>query len=250
MPLKDLLEAVFLKYHHTEFIGNDPVGFARRYSNLQDREVVSLIAAFMAFGRVEQIRAKTEAVLLLLGERPFKQLISGRFLPEKLENFRHRFLDGRTLAVLLNNLGLTVKEWGSIGLCFRNCWENSKGDVLRALVLFRRYLAGSFDDWGMVLPDPEKGSACKRWFLFLRWMVRRDEIDPGGWDFIPPSSLLVPLDVHLHKVAIKLGFTARRSGDIRTVLEVTEALRAYDPEDPVRYDFSLTRWSMAGFPPV
>lgn len=252
MGIKDLLEAVFNRYHRVEFIGDDPVGFPRRYSDLRDREVVSLIAAFMAFGRVEQIRTKTEMILSLFGDSPFGLLMNGDAdgLALKIGDFRHRFMNAQILVALLKGLSSMIREWGSVGSCFRHCWDRSEGDLLRALSIFRRSLASSFEDWGMIMPDPERGSACKRWLLFMRWMVRKDDVDPGGWGFIPPSSLLVPLDVHLHRVAIRLGFTRRKSGDMRTVLEITEALKGYDPQDPVRYDFSLTRWSMAGFPPV
>ncbi|MDD5476347.1 MAG: DUF2400 family protein, partial [Syntrophales bacterium] len=88
---------------------------------------------------------------------------------------------------------------------------------------------------------------CKRLNLFLRWMVRQDDIDPGGWRGIPRSMLLVPLDAHMHRAALALGFTKRRQADLKTVLEITAAFRAFDPEDPVKYDFAMTRPGICGF---
>jgi len=92
-----------------------------------------------------------------------------------------------------------------------------------------------------LLPCPEKGSACKRYHLYLRWMVRKDAVDPGGWDGISASKLIVPLDVHMHRICMGLGLTSRAQADLKTALEVTQRFRAIVPEDPVRYDFALTR---------
>ena len=90
-------------------------------------------------------------------------------------------------------------------------------------------------------PDPAAGSACKRLHLFLRWMVRSDDVDPGPWTSVPAGKLVIPLDTHLHRLAAKLGATRRRSADRTTALEITEAFRRIRPDDPVRYDFALTR---------
>lgn len=94
------------------------------------------------------------------------------------------------------------------------------------------------------LPTPSGKSACKRLNLFLRWMVRRDEVDPGVWHDVPQSKLVVPLDVHMHGIARYLGFTHRKRADMRAALEVTAAFRRFAPEDPVRYDFALTRFGI------
>ncbi|MCP4642670.1 MAG: DUF2400 domain-containing protein, partial [bacterium] len=100
----------------------------------------------------------------------------------------------------------------------------------------------AFAPGSRVLADPARGSACKRLHLMLRWLVRRDEVDPGGWDSdISPRLPLVPVDVHMHRIALALGLTRRNAADGRTVLEITRAFAAVSPDDPVRYDFSLTR---------
>jgi uncharacterized protein (TIGR02757 family) len=95
-----------------------------------------------------------------------------------------------------------------------------------------------------LIPTPDRGSACKRLNLFLRWMVRRDDVDPGGWDGVPPSKLVVPLDIHMHRIALTLGLTERKQADLRTAIEITEAFRKLSPSDPVRYDFVLTRFGI------
>jgi uncharacterized protein (TIGR02757 family) len=99
----------------------------------------------------------------------------------------------------------------------------------------------SVGDCGRLLADPRDKSACKRLNLYLRWMVRRDDVDPGGWEGVRPAQLVVPLDVHMHRIGRALGLTQRQQADCRTALEVTEAFRKISPEDPVKYDFALTR---------
>ena len=94
---------------------------------------------------------------------------------------------------------------------------------------------------GILITPPEKGSACKRFNLFLRWMVRCDSVDPGGWKCIDKKDLLVPVDTHMFDIATRLGFTHRRYGDLKAALEITAGFARYCPEDPVKFDFSLTR---------
>ncbi len=96
-------------------------------------------------------------------------------------------------------------------------------------------------DMTMLLPSPGKGSACKRLNLFLRWMVRSDDVDPGGWSGVDAGKLIVPLDTHMHRMGLEVGLTRRKQADMQAALEVTRAFRTIAPEDPVRYDFALTR---------
>ena len=94
------------------------------------------------------------------------------------------------------------------------------------------------------MPDPSKGSACKRLALYLRWMVRNDEVDPGGWKMVDPSALLIPLDTHMFNICTTLGLCSRKAADGRSAIEITEAFKKVCPEDPVRYDFALTRFGI------
>jgi uncharacterized protein (TIGR02757 family) len=112
---------------------------------------------------------------------------------------------------------------------------------LASLSFFVSKLTAEIPSGQRVLPDPDKGSACKRLNLFLRWMVRKDDIDPGIWADIPKNILIIPLDTHMMQISQILGFTKRKAADMKTAIEITEALKQYDPVDPVRFDFSLTR---------
>jgi len=99
---------------------------------------------------------------------------------------------------------------------------------------------------GHLLPLPRLGSACKRLNLFLRWMIRKDDVDPGGWENIPLSKLIIPLDTHMHKIGILTGLTSRKQANMRTAFEITDGFKKLVPEDPVKYDFSLTRIGIRG----
>ena len=92
-----------------------------------------------------------------------------------------------------------------------------------------------------LLPLPDRGSACKRLNLFMRWMVRQDAVDPGGWSGVPLSKLIIPLDTHMHRISRAMGLTSRRQADMGTAMEVTRAFQKFAPDDPLRYDFVLTR---------
>jgi uncharacterized protein (TIGR02757 family) len=134
------------------------------------------------------------------------------------------------------------RDYGSLGACFRAAMAGRDETVLPALEAFAAQLRAAADgDCGHLLPDPTRGSACKRLNLMLRWLVRRDEVDPGGWDDVPAAKLVVPVDTHMHRIAAVIGATARAAADMTTAIEITAAFRSISPLDPVRYDFALTR---------
>jgi len=95
-----------------------------------------------------------------------------------------------------------------------------------------------------LIPCPQKKSACKRLHLYLRWMVREDAVDPGGWNRIPASKLLVPVDIHMHRIARMLNLTCRSQADIKTAMEITRGFCKWAPDDPVKFDFALTRFGI------
>jgi uncharacterized protein (TIGR02757 family) len=143
---------------------------------------------------------------------------------------------------MLHGVSGVIDRWGSLERCFADGMKFDMTSTAPALDRFVRTLkveAGSPCE--SLLPDPGRGSACKRLNLFLRWMVRRDEVDPGLWYNVSSSILTVPLDVHMHRIGLRLGLTDRKQADIRTAAEITESFRRFSPEDPVKYDFALTR---------
>jgi uncharacterized protein (TIGR02757 family) len=241
--LGQVLEDLYARYNRRQFVHPDPLEFLYAYEDLRDREVVGLIAATMAVGRVAHILRSVGCVLGRLSDRPsrFLENASAAGLERRLADCRHRFLSGRDLAAMLWGVRRIQKRWGTLGACFAAHTDLKDETVLPALGAMVEELTGGGVACGRLLCHPQAGSACKRLNLFLRWMVRRDAVDPGGWTAVSPARLVVPLDVHMHRLGRALGFTKSRYANLKTALEVTAAFRRIAPEDPVRYDFALTR---------
>lgn len=237
-----LLNSVFKQYHKAEFIHPDPLEFLDRYTNSEDMEIVALIASSFAIGRVQSILQVVEKILQVL-KSPKKDLmaLNGKELENAFSGFKYRFYTELSLIDFLMGMKGVIRKFGSLHNCFLAGVEQTSGDSIKSLSFFVSQLSTEISMGQRVLPDPEKGSACKRLNLFLRWMVRKDDIDPGIWMDIPKDILIVPLDTHMMQISQILGFTNRKSADMKTAVEITNALKIYDPVDPVRFDFSLTR---------
>ncbi|MGC9455306.1 MAG: TIGR02757 family protein [Phycisphaerae bacterium] len=252
MPLRrhsDALETLYRRYNREECVYPDPVALVRPYRDVRDREVAGLLAASLAYGRVTQIHRSVSTALERLGENPAEtvQAESPRKLRRRLGDFVHRFQRADDVARLLAGAGGVLRRFGSLEACFKAHLTADSGTVMAGL----KGLVGELhnegaDGCGHLLADPNRGSACKRLHLFLRWMVRRDAVDPGGWDASLAEKLLVPMDVHMHRICLALGATTRRSADLRAAMEATEAFRRVRPDDPARYDFALARMGMEG----
>jgi len=238
--LKPLFETLYERLNRRSLVHPDPLEFLYRYPQVRDREVVALLASCLAYGNVKQILRSISWVLERLqhpGE--FIRSASLKAVRTRLRGFRHRFSTDEELSALLWAAGRVVEKYGSLGECLLRHWRPSQ-DILSALEGFVQEFYAHGEP-SSLLPRPWRGGACKRLHLMLRWMVRKDAVDPGGWKGISPSALLVPLDTHMHRLALAMGFTRRRSANRRTVLEVTQAFRLINPQDPVKYDFALTR---------
>jgi len=247
MPLRrhrESLEQLWAAYHRRRYVSPDPLQFLYDYDDPADREVVGLIASSLAYGRVAQILRSVSVVLDRLGPRParFVRDAPATQLRRSFADFRHRFCNGRNIAGLLSAAGRGIGQYGSLGACFAAGQSRDSSTVISAMGAFVETMQTfSGHSCSHLLPDPAKGSACKRLNLFLRWMVRRDDVDPGGWENVSPAQLVIPLDVHMHRIARAFGATRRAQPNLRAALEVTEAFGRVCPEDPVRYDFCLTR---------
>jgi len=239
-----VLEALYSRLNRREYVHPDPLEFLYRYDDPRDREMVGLVASSLAYGRVAQILRSVGRVLDRLGPRPAvfvtEEPASG--LPEALAGFRHRFTTGAELAAMLSGAARLALKHGSLGRAFASFMSPGDETVMPALA---RFACGLSSEGGLgrchLVPDPGRGSACKRLLLYLRWMVRRDAVDPGGWERVPASKLVVPLDTHMFRLCRGMGLVTRRQADARAALEATAGFRRVAPDDPVRYDFSLTR---------
>lgn len=241
------LEALYRNLNQRKFVHPDPLEFLYAYESVRDREIVGLIAACLAYGRVAQILKSVRTILQAMGPSPtaFLSSTGPEALDVRLEGFKHRFASGAHIRDMLMGARAMIEQDGSLYQAFMKGFKPSDQSVVPALDLFCRRLSASGDP-GHLIPLPHRGSACKRMNLFLRWMVRADAVDPGGWAGIPKSRLIIPLDVHMHRIALRLGLTRRKAGNLATALEVTAGFARWVPEDPVRYDFALTRLGIRG----
>ena len=241
---KEQLESLYAFYNSRKWVHPDPLEFLYDYGELNDREVAGLIASSLAYGRVAQILKSVSGVLEKMGPSPCGFLVSST--PSSLRcvfsDFKHRFTTGEELALMLMGTKFVIERYGSLYNCFLSGFNDGDETILTGLSYLvselRTNLNGKSNS---LLPMPEKGSACKRWNLFLRWMVRKDQVDPGGWNRVSPARLIIPLDTHMHRICLSLKLTERKNADMRTAIEITCAFRKMEPEDPVRYDFALTR---------
>ncbi|MGH9366961.1 MAG: TIGR02757 family protein [Thermoanaerobaculia bacterium] len=265
-PREHLLAARLEQLYRTygpETAGSDPIGLVRRYREPEDLEVAGWIASAFAYGRVETIRANVSQLLDTLGPRPARELDAigdfSRFARERLSGFRHRFHGAGDAAALFYAISRARGASGSVRAFFESEHRPEEPDVAGLLsrvssrllqldyrpALGRRRLPGD-SAVRFFFPDPASGSACKRWNLYLRWMVRRDRLDFGLWTAIPTDRLIIPTDTHIHLVARRLGLTRRKTADWAAAREITRRLARFDPRDPVRFDYALCRIGIFG----
>lgn len=241
--LRTALTDLYTTYNRREYVSPDPLQFLYDYDDVRDREVAGLVASALAYGRVAQILKSAAKALERMGRSPRDYVESSTRggLDRDFAGFKHRFTTGEELSAMLAGVKRVVKRHGSLEECFVSGFRKDDKNALSALNIFVEELNIGNPKRGHLMPSPAKGSACKRLNLYLRWMVRSDEVDPGGWDGVPASQLIVPLDTHMHRCALALGLTRRRQADLGTAVEITDAFRQICPEDPVKFDFSLTR---------
>lgn len=254
--LKPYLDRLRARYD-ARYLGTSALLTPRQYTDPADRELAGFLAAVLAYGNVVQIHRSVRAVLGAMPEGParFVRRFDPRQDADRFADFVHRFNRGRDVALLCWWLRQALDEHGSLEGTFLAGYGEADADIGPALA---RFVAGMLSresrpfyprgllpaDGGVrfFLPSPAHGSPCKRLNLFLRWMVRPDDgIDFGLWKGVPAAKLIIPLDTHVARIARRLGLTRRVSPSWRMAVEITERLRAFDPDDPVKYDYALCR---------
>lgn len=256
-------EALYRRYNREEYIDPDPLSVVRRYEEVREREIVALFASSLALGRVDLILRALEELLSRL-PAPVTAIIDTQEsqLKEAARGFVYRFFREEHLANLLIGVRRLLNEHGCLEAAAVSPGPRAEGALagtrggggagewrLSGAEVVLENLVGELLEavpgpTSIMLSRQGKGSASKRLHLFLRWMVRRDRVDPGGWSAIDARELLVPVDTHMLKIARALGITARKQADIRTSREITEFFRRIRPDDPARYDFVLTRFGI------
>jgi uncharacterized protein (TIGR02757 family) len=246
-----ILEKLYQKYNHRRFIPPDPLQFLYRYSDFADREVVGFLSAALAYGRVEQIEKSLNGLLARMGKSPSAFVRNFSKAERKsLISFKHRFTTGQDISDLLEILKQVLNGQGSLEAYFLRGYRKTDRNIIPALSEFSESLLGIYarkrgvrlsPGLKYLVVNPSGKSACKRLNLFLRWMVRKDEVDPGLWRSIDKAKLVVPVDVHIARLCRILGLYSRKTVSLATAEEITSAFAEIQPSDPVKYDFALSR---------
>lgn len=249
--IKTVLEKLYHKYNRYELIKPDPLQFVYHYSKPADMEIAGLLAAELAYGRVQQIQKSLTDLLGRMGASPFEFILNfDAQKRRKLKNFKHRFTSGGDISDLLELLKKVLNQYGSIEEFFIWGYNPEDENIIPALSKFCNSLLDMYakthnspasTQLSYLLARPSAGSTCKRLNLFLRWMVRDDEVDTGLWKRIDKAKLIVPVDVHMGRLCRILGFHDRKVISLSTSVKITNCFAEIEPADPVKYDFALSR---------
>ena len=238
--MKEYLDKLVKKYETKDFIKDDPVLFAHKFRDKKDIETASFIAALFAFGKREAFIGKLNTLFALMENKPYDFICEFSKNSHLLDGFVYRFVKDTDLICFFNALEkLYTKDKMTLEELF---FEGEKRGKMLSYVseyfyLCQRHAPGL--GFCHLFARPDKGGAMKRMNMFLRWMVRKGPVDLGLWDFIKPCELLIPLDVHVGKVSRSLGLLDRKANYFKSVLELTQKLKEFDPDDPIKYDFAL-----------
>lgn len=244
----------------------DPLQFAHRYNHPLDQELAAVMASMLAYGRVTLFNPVIERWMQICdrhgGPRECVTHFSKSHLPE-MTTLSYRWNKEPDFSLVMFTLQHTLSQYSSLKVLFETCHEYDDVDInptlTRAMEVFHASAVASSHQVGLSvskfeeLPDgfrrlfssPKKGSACKRWHMLLRWMVRSETPDLGLWE-LPIHKLCIPLDVHVHSISQMLGLTSHRSPNLKAAQAITAGLRKINPNDPVQYDFALAHLGISG----
>jgi len=242
--LKAFLDAKVEEYNQPGFITNDPVSIPHEYTIKQDIEIAGLIAAVFAWGQRKTIINKSREFLYLMGNEPHRFVLeSSEDDLKPFQGFRHRTFNGTDALYFLHFFGWfyerheSLEDAFTVGLSDEVPMENRLSQFFELFFSLPDHPIRTYKH----IPNPSRKSACKRINMFLRWMVREDTkgVDFGIWRKLQPSQLICPCDLHVDRVARRLGLIRRKQTDWQTAQELTNNLKKLDSEDPVKYDFAL-----------
>lgn len=242
--MNEILERLSLKYSKHEYLGTDPIQIPHSYSIIQDKEIVGFISALFSYGNVKAILNHLTNLLNLLGKNPSKFLSNTQNINQIQKHIpSYRFQTSQDIYQFLYILGILWKQSYTLELFF-----TSQGN--ERILEFQKKFWNTYSEYYTTKPSyglrfligsENPKSPHKRYWMFLRWMVRKEYPDFGIYKSISPCELLYPLDIHIQKFANVLGLSNRKTNDITKVIEITNALSKLAPLDPVKYDFPLSR---------
>lgn len=243
MNTKLYLDELVKKYETKDFIKDDPIQFPHRFSKKEDIEIAGFLASIFAYGKRELFIKKLNELFEIMENKPLNYVLNFSGEKKELENFDYRFSIGIDLEQIILILKQLYTSGESLETLFEYGWKQNKNiQKMQQIVVdyfYARITLPVSNGFFHLLPNPSKNSACKRINMFLRWMVRDGEVDLGIWKFIPKSDLLIPLDTHVAKISREINLLERKQNDYNAVVELTQKLKEFSPEDPTKYDFAM-----------
>ena len=248
--MRELLERLHDRYNNESFIEADPISVPHSFTRPVDREIAGFLAATIAWGNRRAIVQSAHRMMRYMDNAPEDFVRNATETDmEYLRTYVHRTFNGVDFQDFVRGLRHIITEWGSVGNYFETRYEEH-GDLRPVFSDFRRdFFAAEHDaHCEKHLSSIDKGAACKRLCMYLRWFVRHDDrgVDFGMWRRIPMSALYMPLDIHTGRMGRNLGLLNRKQSDWKAVEELTASLREFHADDPVRYDYSLFGLGISG----
>lgn len=258
-----LLQELLHGYHQSQYIQTDPIQFAHRFRGSTTQEIVAFLSACFSYGSASQIIKTLDGLFNCMQPDPVQFLLDRKSYPEfvsdpVLKDFYYRFHTHEHLAVLLSVLHDLLQQYGGLGAWAKALGEFSEDENITTFLevfsnslkekSFQKLKQYGREDLGRGMKfffnSPSDGSSCKRMNMFLRWMVRKDEIDFGLWNWLSPHMLIIPVDTHVARISYYLGLRGGNEDQApqwKMANEITGNLRKINALDPVVYDFSITR---------
>ncbi|MBK9737398.1 MAG: TIGR02757 family protein [Saprospiraceae bacterium] len=242
--LKGFLDDIVQRVNNLDFIELDPIRVPHSYSSQQDIEISGFFSAIFAWGNRKTIINKSVELMKMMDDRPY-EFIKYHSESERKSflKFKHRTFQAIDILYFIEFLQQHYQKYDTLEVAFNPPGINHYSQEIALINFYNYFFESEFapDRTRKHIASPEKHSTCKRLNMYLRWMVRSDtqKVDFGIWKTIPMSGLMMPLDVHVEKYARQLNFISRKQRDWLTVVELTETLKKFDPDDPVKYDFAL-----------
>lgn len=243
--LKAFLDSKVAEVNRPNFIENDPISIPHQFSKQQDIEIMGFWAAVLAWGQRKTIIKKCQELVNLMDGAPHDFVCNHQESDlKRFLTFKHRTFNDIDTLYFLAFFKDYYDKHNSLETAFSTGFNPEADTVEQALINFHKHFFSLEDAPQRTrkhIATPQRKSACKRINMFLRWMVRKDHagVDFGIWESIKPAQLICPLDVHVDRVAKKLGLLTRKQSDWKAATELTANLRKFDPKDPVKYDFAL-----------
>ncbi len=242
MITKKEIDDLAEKYEKEYFINSDPIQFPHKFKTKRDIEIAGFIASLLAYGSRKVFIKKLEQLFDIAEQEPLNFILN--YKEGVLGDFNYRFGKPNDFEEIFRIMRDLYENDGGLEELFSFSYSNT--GTLRDINFFKtvtdyfysRVKNNVGQGFYFMIPNPENGGAMKRMNMFLRWMVRKPPVDFGIWNFIPQSELLIPLDVHVARVSRKMGLLTRGSNDFKAVIELTDKLKIFNPDDPIKYDFA------------